>query len=97
MQNEASNFPHQSIASDICLEGASDAAPILRPYDTWIVNVVHDDAMFETPDNPESIERTKKVIIDCMEAVPIRYGITQIPFKAEADVGRRWGIYRHAD
>lgn len=94
MQNEASNMPHQSIASDINLVGAGICAPLLRKRDVWLVNLVHDEAMFECPDNAETIEWAKNLIISTMEQVPIDWGITQVPFKAEADIGRRWSIYR---
>ena len=95
LQNEASNFPHQSIASDICLLGAEMAEPILRPYGINPVNLVHDEAMFECPDIPELIAWAKYVIIHCMESIPRIWGLTALPFKAEADVGRRWSIYRN--
>jgi uracil-DNA glycosylase family 4 len=95
LQNEASNFPHQSIASDICLLGVAMAEPILRPYGIDPVNLVHDEAMFECPDIPELIAWAKHVIITCMELIPRLWGLTAIPFKAEADVGRRWSIYRN--
>ena len=97
LQNEASNFPHQSIASDICLLGAEMAEPILRPYGINPVNIVHDEAMFECPDIPELVAWAKYVIIRCMETIPKLWGLIGIPFKAEADVGKRWSIYRNPE
>jgi len=94
LQNEASNFPHQSIASDICLLGAAKARPILRPFDIHPVNVVHDEAMFECPDHVELISWAKFVIERCMESIPIEWGLTGVPFKAEGDVGEYWAVYR---
>lgn len=94
LQNEASNFPHQAIASDINLLGAARARPLLRCLGFFPVNLVHDEVMFEGPDDPKLIKAAKDIIIKCMEAIPVEWGITQVPFKAEADVGRRWSIYR---
>jgi uracil-DNA glycosylase family 4 len=94
LQNEASNFPHQAIASDINLLGAAKARPLLRCIGFHPVNLVHDEVMFEGPDDPVLIQLAKDIIIKSMEAVPVEWGITQVPFKAEADVGRRWSIYR---
>lgn len=104
LQNEASNFPHQSIAGDICLLGAAKADRIFQElrersdmggWGIYPVNEVHDEAMFECPDHPEVIAWAKNVIIKCMESIPLEWGLTTVPFKAEADVGRRWSIYRH--
>lgn len=95
LQNEAANFPHQSIAHDICLLGGAKAAPILEPFDVHPVNEVHDEVMFECPDVPELISYAKHVIIKCMESIAPEWGLTTVPFVAEADVGRRWNIYRN--
>jgi len=95
LQNEAANFPHQSIAHDICLLGGAKAEPILRPFGVHPVNEVHDEIMFECPDIPELIAYAKYVIIRCMESIAPEWGLTRIPFIAEADVGRRWNIYRN--
>jgi len=95
LQNEASNFPHQSIAHDICLLGGAKAAPILRPFGINPVNEVHDEVMFECPDIPEVIAWAKHVIVTCLESIAPEWGLTKIPFIAEADVGRRWSIYRN--
>jgi DNA polymerase-1 len=94
LQNEASNFPHQAIASDICLLGAAKAAPILKPYGILPVNMVHDEAMLECPDIPELIAYASYIIRTCMESIAPEWGITRVPFKAEASVGKRWNIYR---
>jgi DNA polymerase I-like protein with 3'-5' exonuclease and polymerase domains len=97
LQNEASNFPHQSIASDLTLDSAITAGPILRERDCWIVILMHDEILTEVPDDPESIEWARKTITDIMQATPAKWGITQIPFVAETEVGKRWGIYRKPD
>jgi DNA polymerase-1 len=95
LQNEASNFPHQSMSHDICLHGGMKAAPLLKPYGVFPCNEVHDEVMFECPDIPELIAFAKYVIVKCMESIAPAWGLTQIPFLAEADVGRRWNIYRN--
>jgi DNA polymerase-1 len=94
LQNEASNFPHQSIASEICCLGAADAADILEPYGIYPVNIVHDEVMFECPDVPEIIAWCQWVIVQCLQRVGPKWGLTAIPFKAEPSVGKRWSIYR---
>lgn len=94
LQNEASNFPHQSIASEICTLGGAKADPILKPYGINPVNVVHDEVMFECPDVPEIIAWVQYVIVKSLESIAPEWGITAVPFKAEPSVGKRWSIYR---
>jgi hypothetical protein len=50
--------------------------------------------MFECPDHPDAIAWAKLVIIKSLESIAPEWGLTDVPFKAEADVGRRWNIYR---
>jgi DNA polymerase-1 len=97
MQNEASNFPHQSIASDICLLGGARAQTEFERSgrDIHVVNLVHDEAMFECPDTPQDIDFCRSVLIRNMESIAPEWGLTRVPFKAEADVGKRWGIWRN--
>ena len=95
LQNEASNFPHQSVASDICLTAAHKAAPILLSRGIYPVNLVHDEFMVEAPDKPEDIQFAIDTIVKCMEEIPREFGITVVPFKAEPDVGYRWGVWEH--
>jgi uracil-DNA glycosylase family 4 len=95
LQNEASNFPHQSMSHDICLHGGMKAAPLLSPYNIFPCNEIHDEVMFECPDIPELVAFCKYVIVRCLESIAPEWGLTEIPFIAEADVGRRWNIYRN--
>ena len=92
IQNEAANFPHQSTASTITIHGGMRIQDKLRrEYDTDIVNLVHDSILMEVPESYEAVEAVAKIAIDELEQVPIDWGITRIPFKAEAKVGSRWG------
>lgn len=92
IQNEAANFPHQSTASTITIHGGMRVQDKLKQeYDTDIVNTVHDSVLMEVPFKYEVIEQVSKLVIDVMEQVPIDWGITRIPFKAEAKAGLRWG------
>ena len=91
LQNEAANFPHQSIASDITLHAAIRVRPKLTKMDTRIVNLVHDSIVMEVPNNPETINNVKHLVIKTMRQVPIDWGITRVPFIADAKEGTRWG------
>lgn len=97
LQNEAANFPHQSIASEITLHAAIIVRPILAKMGIDIVNLVHDSIIFEVPNDPVSITYTKSLVIKTMRQVPIDWGITKVPFKAEAKEGTRWGYLKVVD
>ncbi len=91
LQNEASNFPHQSIASDITLQAAIRLRPILQALGCEIVNLVHDSILIEVPDNELIIEQVKKLAIGVMEMIAPEWQLTEVPFKAEGKIGDRWG------
>lgn len=92
LQNEASNFPHQSIASDITLHAAIELRPLLESMGVRIVNLVHDSILVECPDEPEIVETTKMLMIDVMESIAPKWdGLDAVSFKAEGKIGYRWG------
>ena len=97
LQNEASNFPEQSIASDIVLEATNKLTPILRSRGVNIVFLVHDELIAEAPDDLGTISWARSQITDALEQAPKTWGITRVPFKADTSIGRRWGIYRQTD
>lgn len=91
-QNEAANFPHQSTASTITIHGGMRTQKRLKEdWDASICNLVHDSLLIEAPDDPKVIVEVSDYVIATLEQVPIDWGITRIPFKADAKVGRRWG------
>lgn len=93
LMNEASNFPHQSIASDITLQTGIKMSKrkLLLPYDSKFVNIIHDELLMEVPNTSACIEAVSKLGIHEMQQTPIEWGIKSIPFKGEAKIGRAWG------
>jgi uracil-DNA glycosylase family 4 len=91
LQNEAANFPHQSIVSDITLLAAIRLRPILQAIGVEIVNLIHDSILIECPDDPAIIDAAKKLCIGVMESIGPEWGLTRVPFKAEGKIGDRWG------
>lgn len=99
LQNEAANFPHQSIASDITLMTATRIFKRLKLKKVRIVNLIHDAILVEAPDNAETIAWTVKYITSEMQKTPPLWGLTKVPFLADAKVGGQWGkleTYREA-
>lgn len=91
-QNEASNFPHQSIASDCNLEAASRCfTDFAADYDAKPCNLVHDSNIWDLPDDDDVVKRFGNRVIKVMEQVPKDYGLTYIPFAADGKIGYRWG------
>jgi len=91
LQNEASNFPHQSIASDITLMSAVKVRPWLKERGIKIVNLVHDAIIVEYPDDHDLFIEMANHVTTEMEKTPIEWGIDRIPFSADAKTGKRWG------
>ncbi|MEE8598504.1 MAG: DNA polymerase, partial [Dehalococcoidales bacterium] len=95
LQNEAANFPHQSIASDINLHAAIRTWRELLSWGVRIVNLIHDSLLLEVPlvgDHGNHLrERVIQLVAREMRQVPIDWGITRVPFTADAEYGHRWG------
>jgi len=91
LMNEAANFPHQSIASDITLHSAIRIAPWLTQFDARIVNLVHDAILMEVPNDYTTVVTIANHVKSVMSQVPRDWGITRVPFTADAEVGDRWG------
>ena len=90
MENEASNFPHQSTASDITLIAGTILEPTLRKkYGAKVVNTVHDCIVIEC--DPKDVNEIVPMVIAIMQKVPVDWGLTRVPFLAEGEVGERWG------
>ena len=97
LQNEAANFPHQSIASDITLYSAVKVYDWLIARDCHIVNLIHDAIIVEYPDNEDLFRELARHVTGEMMKTPIEWGIDRIPFSADAKTGLRWGELRNHD
>jgi DNA polymerase-1 len=100
LQNEAANFPHQSIASDMTLHSAIaisvdksviKAQKLLKEFDARIIILVHDSILIEAPDNEEVCREIIKVVLDVMHRMAPAWGLRRVPFIADAKWGTRWG------
>lgn len=91
LQNEAANFPHQSIASDITLVAGCQMQNEVEALDSFLLVPVHDSILIETPDDDDIANRVITIAKGYMEEVPKQWGITRVPFKAEHKTGYQWG------
>ena len=94
VENEASNFPHQSMCSDFTLRSTIlvDELQQKRPLpgNAIQINIIHDANLFEIDDDDEEMYRLYAIVKNIMVNVPIQYGITEIPFTVDAKMGYAW-------
>ncbi len=93
LRREAQNFPPQSVSSDITLHAAIRTWKQLLEWGIRIVNIVHDSIIMEVPITPGNELRVRAIqlVAKALRQVPIDYGITAVPFIADAEFGHRWG------
>jgi len=97
LMNEAANFPHQSIASDITFHAALRTYKKLRSWGVLIVDLVHDSILLEVPDDMPLICRVCRLVMRELRQVPRDWGITAVPFTSDAKLGDRWGHLKEFD
>lgn len=94
LENEAGNFPHQSMCSDFTLAAAIEIdrlhAKGLLPGNANQINIIHDDNMFEIDDDMNAIVGLAKTVMPIMQNVPVKQGITELTFKSDAMMGYSW-------
>jgi DNA polymerase-1 len=92
IQNEAANFPHQSTASDIMLETVIHCGPVLRQkFNAYAWNEVYDAVYYEIDIDEERVAESIKFVQDTVVSIPPKYGLTRVPFLADAKIGFDWG------
>ena len=94
-ENEAGNFPHQSMCSDFTLDAAIEIDRLYAkgslPGNAFQVNIIHDDNLFECDDDDdESVRELVRIVRPIMEGIPVKHGITELTFKSDAKKGYVW-------
>lgn len=92
LMNEASNFPHQAIASMLTEHsGIKLIDPLHYELDTYLCNTVHDCLVGEVYGDWDHINLVANYVTDEMQKTALEWGLNSVPFKAEAEFGWRWG------
>ena len=91
MQNEAANFPHQSIASDINLDTAIQTLNDVESLGAGTVNLVHDSNVIEAPEDPKIQAQLKEIMFEAYPRTARNMGLRRVPFIADMKKGKRWG------
>lgn len=90
LENEASNFPHQSTASDITLLAGIELEPTLdQVFNAKVVNTVHDCIVIECL--PIYKDVICRLVTSTLERIPADWGLTKVPFQSTAESGTQWG------
>jgi len=92
IQNQASNFPMQSIASDcVTHTGMRVQERAALEFDANIVNTVYDSILFELPNSIPQALKLGAYVLKTLRAVPREWGLTTIPFSGDIKLGSDWG------
>lgn len=91
LQNEAGNFPIQSVASDLTLMAGMSIDQELEAMGALIVNIVHDSLLIQVPDNAMTIYNVVNIARNAMIQTAVDYLGDTVPFDADAKVGINWG------
>jgi DNA polymerase-1 len=93
VQNEASNAPIQSTASDLTLLSAMEINPLIKPLGAFVVTLVHDSILLELVDD-DTVPEVLGIVGKVMREVPARELNSSVPFDVEAKIGRNWGLMK---
>jgi uracil-DNA glycosylase family 4 len=91
LQNQSSNFPIQSLASDLTLISGIRLKPSLDPLDAFAVNIVHDSLLIECAFKREVVMEVARLGDLFMRETPILILKTIVPFATDYKIGTRWG------
>jgi DNA polymerase-1 len=94
-QNQAANFPEQSIASDCVMHtGMRVIDRAEKEYKAFMINTVYDSLLFELPNDMRRAFELATYILITLKQVPREFGLTKIPFEGEPKIGRTWGALK---
>ena len=97
-QNQSVNFPITSTANDITIHALVEIGKWLQEQglDAYLVNTVHDSIILEV--RPADAQRVAEKCQEIMAAIPPTYLVgTEVPFRADAEIGECWGKLAEAD
>lgn len=85
---EGKNNPIQSLNADILKIAMGKLHHKLKPYNAKLINAVHDELVFEVPD--EYVEKASEIIKEEMEAAGREF-LKSVPCVVEVKIGEAWG------
>jgi uracil-DNA glycosylase family 4 len=91
LQNEAANFPHQSIAHDITLSAGIECEERIHSLSGLFWLDLYDALYFEIDDDDAKVKEAIELLQATMTRIPRDIGMTGIPFLGDAKIGYTWG------
>lgn len=91
LENEAANFPHQSIAHDITLSAGIECEEAIHKLGGYFWLDLYDALYFEIPADDSVVVPAIELLQRTLTRIPRDYGLTRIPFIGDAKVGYTWG------
>ena len=91
LENEAANFPHQSIAHDITLTAGLECEEYIHSLGGYFWLDLYDALYLEIDADDHKVGAAIERLTSTMERIPRDYGLTRIPFIGEAKIGYNWG------
>ncbi len=91
LENEAANFPMQSVTSDLTLYSAMTVTREFKKYgvDAFVVNLVHDSILIECDDS--IVADVAAAARETMLRLPVTILKATVPFDVSVGTGKRWG------
>jgi uracil-DNA glycosylase family 4 len=94
LQNEAANFPHQSIAHDITLSAGIECEDEIHRLGGRFWLDLYDALYFEIDADDERVAEAISLLQRTLTRIPRDYGLTKIPFIGDAKIGYNWGYMK---
>lgn len=94
LQNEAANFPHQSIAHDITLLAGIECEPRILELGGRFWLDLYDALYFEIDEDEDKVQEAITLLQTVMTRIPRDYGLNRIPFIGDAKIGYNWGYMK---
>lgn len=91
IQNEAGNFPIQSVASDLTLMAGMRVDQELEAMGALVVNIVHDSLLIQVKNDAAVIRRVVELTRNTMIQTAVDFLGDVVPFDADAKIGPNWG------
>jgi uracil-DNA glycosylase family 4 len=94
LQNEAANFPHQSIAHDITLKAGIECEERIIQLGGRFWLDLYDALYMEIDEDEEKVQEAIALLQKVMTRIPRDVGLTRIPFIGDAKIGHSWGYMK---
>lgn len=94
LENEAANYPHQSIAHDITLTAGIECEERIHELGGRFWLDLYDALYFEIPADDAVVVPAIELLQNTLTRIPRDLNMTRIPFLGDAKIGYNWGYMK---